>query len=100
MTERRPNARPRRGGPLRLTLYVAGDNAFSRRAKDNLRTLLAEADIGVRLAVIDVLQDPERALRERIFATPALVVLAAGGRRSLIVGDLSERDKVRSALRG
>ena len=79
---------------LVLTLYVAGDNAFSRRAQANLQSILAEVGLQVTVNVVDVIKHPELTMEKRIFVTPALVVSGEEGQESLIVGDFRERDKI------
>jgi len=85
---------------LTLTLYVAGDNGFSRRTKANLDLVLREVGVSAPIRLVDVLEHPEEAMEQRIFATPALVVASGSKPASLIVGDLSDRDRVASILRG
>jgi circadian clock protein KaiB len=85
---------------INLTFYVAGDGQFSRQAKENLKKLIDEIQGGaeVKLNIVDVTEKPEAALSEGIFTTPALI--ASMGQMSLrFVGDLSERDKVVTALK-
>jgi hypothetical protein len=87
-----------RGKGVSLILFVAGRGHYSRTAEENLRDIAAAEGIDARIEVVDVRVDPERAMAEKIFLTPALVVRK--GRQSLLVmGDLSERDKVVGALR-
>ncbi|MEO8752885.1 MAG: circadian clock KaiB family protein [Casimicrobiaceae bacterium] len=81
-----------------LTLYVAGDNAYSRQAQANLHAIIAASGVQVAVSVIDVLKHPELTLQKRIFTTPALIVTNDGGAESLIIGDLSEREKVARML--
>jgi hypothetical protein len=100
MTKRRTAANAGTGQPLSLTLYVAGDNAFSRRARSNLDLILDDARLQATIQVVDVLKNPEQAIEKRIFATPALIVGAASPSPSLIVGDLSNRDRILSILLG
>lgn len=100
MTKRRTAANSSMGLPLSLTLYVAGDNAFSRRARSNLDLILVDEQLEATVRIVDVLDNPEEAIENRIFATPALIVGAASLSPSLIVGDLSDRDRIVSILRG
>ncbi len=86
--------------PLSLTLYVAGDNAYSRQAKANLDSILADSGVETPVVVVDVLKHPEVTVKNRIFVTPALVVVHTPGSDYLIVGDLTERDKILRILRG
>lgn len=81
----------------RLELYVAGDTRNSRRAAENLSRYLQQIDRPVDLIVVDVLKDPKAAFQRSIFATPSLIVEAAG-RKSLIVGDLSEGEAMLRSL--
>jgi hypothetical protein len=83
--------------PAQLTLYVAGDSAASRRARANLAAVMAEMRIVLPLQVVDVQAEPERALVDHVFMTPALLLQLAG-RREMLVGDLSQRDAVRMTL--
>lgn len=62
-------------GPIKGTLYIAGDAPNSRIAKDNLRRLCEQVQQHtVEVEVIDVLQTPEIALKNGIFVTPALQI--------------------------
>ncbi|MFB2583735.1 circadian clock KaiB family protein [Herbiconiux liukaitaii] len=78
-----------------LTLLVAGETAASRSARANLETLIGEglAD-AASSRVVDVLVQPDYALRFRAFLTPALIV-ETGERTTTVVGDLRELDEVR-----
>jgi circadian clock protein KaiB len=49
------------------------------------------------LDVVDVLQEPLRALNEGIFVTPTLIRLAPGP-REILIGDLSEEAAVLRTL--
>lgn len=80
-----------------LDLYVAGNTVNSRRAKCNLEFLLKRLETPYTVSVIDVLQTPDRAMKNSIFTTPALI-LTVGAKRVLIVGDLNDMDAVLSAL--
>lgn len=86
------------GDDIKLTLYVAGSNRYSRQARSNLASLLETLDSEVDLEVIDVVQRPELALSQGIMATPALIASVRGS-RLLFIGDLSMQDDVLGALR-
>lgn len=59
---------------VHLVLYIAGRTPRSIRAEQGLRTICTEKLSGdYRLDVIDVIEDPEAAERQKIFATPLLV---------------------------
>ncbi|KQM57555.1 circadian clock KaiB family protein [Agreia sp. Leaf210] len=81
-----------------LTLLVAGESSATRSARATLDTLigdgLAEAS---HVRVIDILQQPDYALRYRVYFTPSLIVETSTA-TTTIVGDLHELDEVRSLL--
>lgn len=83
-----------------LRLYVAGQLPNSRRALATL-TDFCQRRLGDRhcLEVVDVLADPERALRDRILLTPTLVILEPPPVRTL-AGDLSETATLEHAFAG
>ncbi len=78
-----------------LKLYVTGQSASSERARRNLRRLLEdEFSHPYELTIIDVLEQPQLAEADKIFATPTLIKeFPLPVRR--IVGDLSRTEKVR-----
>ena len=79
-------------------LYVTGQTANSERAIANLRRLCDQHLRGdCDLQVIDVLERPEVAEQERIFATPTLVRESPRPARR-IIGDLTEHRKVLAGL--
>jgi circadian clock protein KaiB len=83
---------------FKFRLYVAGSALNSAKAVANLAAL-CEANLPDRheIEVVDVLQEPKRALAEGILMTPTLVKLAPSpGRR--IVGTLSQTQIVLEAL--
>ena len=76
---------------LQVRLYVAGDSPNSARALANLRAAIAElAGAPDDVEIIDVLQTPERGLRDGILVTPMLVRVAPAPERR-ILGNLSDR---------
>ncbi len=81
----------------RLTLYVAGDSPASRRALSNLAKALAALHIALPVRTVNVLTEPDEALAERIYVTPALLLHVAG-QREMLVGDLSQTEAVGMAL--
>ena len=85
--------------PLLVTLYIAGDNAYSRQARANLESILVEAGVETKVRIVDVLVNPQITLEKRIFVTPALVISNGKGPESLVIGDLVEREKVSRLLR-
>jgi circadian clock protein KaiB len=82
-----------------LRLYVTGTTLLSTRAIQNIEWLMNEELAGIYdCEVIDVLERPDLAETDGIFATPTLVRLAPGPVRKLI-GDLSDRETVLASLR-
>jgi circadian clock protein KaiB len=77
-----------------LRLVVAGSNARSRRAIENLRRVCDDYMKGqVDLEIIDIYQQPELAQAYQIVALPTLVKLLPLPVRR-IIGDLSQQDRV------
>ncbi|NLG51694.1 MAG: circadian clock protein KaiC [Chloroflexi bacterium] len=90
-----PTATPRNG--LVLRLYVTADAPNSIRARANLAALCREYPLKCHLEVIDISQEPLRALKDNILATPTLVKLSPGPTRK-VIGDLADASFVLSAL--
>jgi circadian clock protein KaiB len=79
-----------------LLLFVAGDAPRTTVALENLRVTLAEfQDRSFQLEIINVFENAERAIADRVLVTPTL--LAPGSSRRL-VGDLSEKNQLRYFL--
>lgn len=83
---------------LMLTLYVAGSALNSLRALTNLKTICAEHFPGrYQIEIVDIFQDPMRALADHVLITPTLAKTAP--KPSLrLVGDLSDSQTVVLAL--
>jgi circadian clock protein KaiB len=80
-----------------LRLFVAGTSSLSMRAITNLKSILSAYMEGrYELEVIDVHQQPHKALEEDVTAVPMLVKKFPSPSRKLI-GDMSDTAKV---LRG
>ena len=81
-----------------LTLYVTGRSANSERAIANLQRIGEEELAGrYKIAVIDVLEQPELAEDNKILATPTLIkTLPPPGRR--VIGDLTDKKAVLQGL--
>lgn len=78
----------------KLCLFVTGSTAHSQRAIENLRQICkSELDGRYELEIIDVLEEPGKAEKEKILATPTLVKRLPEPRRR-IVGDLNDHRKV------
>ena len=75
---------------FKFRLYVAGETENSAEAISNLsafcRTRLPNRH---EIEVVDVLRDPQRAMKDSVFMTPTLVKLSPSPVRQ-IVGTLSE----------
>ncbi|MBD3895449.1 hypothetical protein IEI94_06245 [Halomonas sp. ML-15] len=82
-----------------LILFVTGEAPRSRRAHQNLTTALAASGIGdAAPREIDLLGDPQEAINFGIFATPALMLVDASGRRTVLYGDLSDEHSLKTFL--
>ena len=82
---------------LRIVLYVTGDTTRSAEAIANLQEIQKLFSGQCEITVVDVLEHPELAEREKILATPTLVKVAPPPLRRLI-GDLSDKALVLSLL--
>jgi len=82
----------------KFLLYVAGDTENSLRAVANLNALCREHLPGLHdIEVVDVFQEPRRALADGVLMTPTLIKIAPAPARR-IVGTLSEADPLIQAL--
>lgn len=83
---------------LYLKLYIAGHTASSERALQGVRKIFDEQlEYKYELQVIDVLSDPQLAEADNIIATPTLVMVQSS-RNRMIIGDLSNTEKVLLSL--
>jgi circadian clock protein KaiB len=82
----------------RFRLYVAGDSPNSVQALANLQALCAK-HLANRHAieVVDVFDEPDRALADGVLMTPTLMILAGSPPRR-IVGTLGQAETVLRAL--
>lgn len=81
-----------------LRLYVVGGARNSVQALSHLRTILdRHVPNGYRLEIVDILDDPRRALTDGILLTPTLIKSAPLPIARLI-GSLSETERVVSSL--
>ncbi|MHB8949856.1 MAG: circadian clock KaiB family protein [Rhodoferax sp.] len=82
----------------KFRLYVAGDALNSAQARDNLAALCRGHLAGRHeIEVVDVFNEPKRALADAIFMTPTLLKLAPLPAQT-IVGTLSQTQAVMQAL--
>ena len=81
-----------------LTLYVSGASHHSAQALETVRRLCDEELAGqAELQVVDVTDEPDLAVRDRIVAVPTLVKrLPAPPCR--LVGDLADVERLRAGL--
>lgn len=83
---------------FKFCLYIADDTSNSAQAIANLRALCDEYLPGRHeITLINVMNDPDRARKERIFLTPMLVKLEPAPPER-IVGTLSQTDLVLQTL--
>ncbi len=81
-----------------LRLFVAGGEHNSVTAEKTLRDICENSlDSQCEIEIIDVLEDYRAAMEERIIVTPALIIKEPGP-RTVIFGNLSDREKVLDAL--
>jgi circadian clock protein KaiB len=79
-------------------IFVTGASLRSQRASANLRSLCAAALAeDFEIEVVDVLERPELAEKERIIATPTVLRLSPPPQRR-VVGDLSDFELAAAAL--
>jgi circadian clock protein KaiB len=90
--------RENRRATVRMTLFVAGGEANSRRAKENLiRLSEEELKDGYELDVVDVLENFKAALENHVMVTPTLIVTEPSPGVT-ILGDLRDTRRLRAAL--
>jgi circadian clock protein KaiB len=83
---------------LVLRLYTAGHSPNSERARLHLQHICdTYLDEEFQIEYVDVWENPEIALADRVFATPALKKLTPDP-VALILGDLSQVEQVLLAL--
>lgn len=84
--------------PVEFRLYVAGEAPNSQQAIANLNAFCARhLTDRHRIEIVDVLQQPQRALDEGILLTPTLIIRSPGPTRTLI-GNLARSEVLRQAL--
>lgn len=82
-----------------LKLYVAGNEQNSQLARNNLKSICDKyLKDKCRIQEVDVLTDFASALKERVFVTPTLILLAPEP-KATVIGNLSDYEMVISALR-
>ena len=90
----------RTGSPkYRLRLFVAGDEPNSAIAKASLDEICSTyLKHDCQIEIVDVLENFQPALEERVLVTPALVIVEPQP-RTVVFGNLADTKKVLSALR-
>jgi circadian clock protein KaiB len=77
-----------------LKLYITGTNSRTEQAVANLRRICENELKGqYTLEIIDVLENPEAAEKDRVLATPTLIKQLPPPLRR-VIGDLSDKEKV------
>ena len=80
--------------PCQLILYVTGENERAQKTVTTLKKICTEYLNGSHeLHVVDVLERPDIARREKIFVTPSLERAAPQPRRR-VVGDFLDADVI------
>jgi circadian clock protein KaiB len=100
---RLPPAKIRKAKPPRghyvLRLFMAGNGPNSEQALANLRRLCQQYLKGnYTIEVIDVVKNFEAAVKDNVLVTPALILVSPRP-RVVVLGNLSDRQKVLLALR-
>ncbi len=86
------------GKSWELRLYVAGDNISGKIALTQIKKIcVAYLFRDCNIKVIDVRKNPKVAVEEHIVALPMLV-RASPGPKKILVGDLTNEDKVLRCL--
>ena len=95
----KPHAKEEDSGHYLLRLFIAGNGQNSQKAVANLRSLCQEhLDGRYTIETVDVVEDFQAAVRDNILVTPALILVAPLP-RVIVLGNLSDRQKVLVALR-
>lgn len=82
----------------KFRLYVAGDSPNSLLAITNLNAFCREhLPERHEIGLVDVLQEPRRALADNVLLTPMIVKISPGPVRR-IIGNLSRREAFLAAL--
>lgn len=80
-----------------IELYITGNSIRSEAAIRSVREIFDQASKNLQLDIIDVLETPELAEKEKVLATPTLIKRIPPPTRRL-VGDLSNRELVKHYL--
>ena len=80
-----------------MKLYITGKSPLAIRAIKNLKKIIDQYNISCNYEIIDILESQEMAEKEKILATPLLIIINSKGSKR-IVGDLSDSKQVLSEL--
>jgi circadian clock protein KaiB len=95
----KPRREKKQRGHYLLRLFMVGNGSNSKQALSNLRHLCREHLKGrCTIETVDVVKNSEAAAKNNILITPALILVAPLP-RVIILGNLSDRQKVLLALR-
>ena len=98
-TKAKRRAKKDKSGHYLLRLFIAGNGLNSHKALTNLQRLCQEHLEGrYTIETVDVVEDFQAAVRDNILVTPALILVAPLP-RVMVLGNLSDQQKVLLALR-
>jgi circadian clock protein KaiB len=83
--------------PIVFSLFVTGRTARSQQAVRAMKELCSTLGNDIDFTIIDVLEQPETAEKQRVLATPTLVKHSPGEERR-VIGDLADLGQVRKWL--
>lgn len=94
-----PSEKATQNATYRFRLFVAGNEQHSRRARENLEIICGNhLKDTYTIEIVDVLQSYQTALENKIFLTPALILVAPQPSVT-IFGNLKDTEEVVRALR-
>lgn len=83
--------------PYRFTLYIAGQATRSQRAVANLNKACERVGRSCEICIIDILENPEAAERDKVLAIPTLIKRSPAPMRR-VIGDLSSEETLIDVL--
>lgn len=83
--------------PITLKLYVTGRTSRSDQAIENVKKIYNALEENANLIIIDVLDDPDTAEKDKILATPTLIREDVDKYRR-VIGDMSDIPRLLSWL--
>ncbi len=83
--------------PITLKLYVTGRTSRSDQAIENVKKIYSALEENANLIIIDVLDDPDTAEKDKILATPTLIREDVDKYRR-VIGDMSDIPRLLSWL--